>query len=77
MAKKALWGIAGLAVIVILGVVYFNGTRSVSQGAEGTIAAANRAVGAQPSSVNAKAGDAQAFHDCIVAGGGDASIEDV
>ena len=61
VAKKALWGIAGLAVIVILAVVYFNGTRAVDQGAQGTIGAADRYRGAQPSSVAAKAGDAQAF----------------
>ena len=61
VAKKALWGIAGLAVIVILGVVYFNGTRSVDQGAQGTIGGADRYRGAQPSSVNVKAGDAQEF----------------
>ncbi len=50
VAKKALWGIAGLAVIVVLAVVYFNGTRSVDQGAQGTIGAADRYRGAQPSS---------------------------
>jgi len=61
VAKKALWGIAGLAVIAILVVVYFNGTRSVDQGAQGTIGAADRYRGAQPETVNAKAGDAQAF----------------
>ena len=61
VAKKALWGIAGLAVVVILAVVYFNGTRSVDQGAQGTIGAADRYRGAQPSSVAAKAGDAQEF----------------
>ncbi len=61
VAKKALWGIAGLAVVIVLVVVYFNGTRSVDQGAQGTIGAADRYRGAQPSSVSAKAADAQAF----------------
>lgn len=61
VAKKALWGIAGLAVVVILVVVYFNGTRSVDQGAQGTIGAADRYRGAQPASVSAQAGDVQAF----------------
>ena len=42
VAKKALWGVAGLAVVVILAVVYFNGTRTVDQGAQGAIGAASR-----------------------------------
>ena len=60
VAKKALWGVAGLAVVVILAVVYFNG-RTVDQGAQGAIGAADRYRGAQPSSVDAKPGNAQAF----------------
>jgi hypothetical protein len=60
VAKKLLWGVAGLAVVVILAVVYFNG-RTVDQGAQGAIGAADRYRGAQPSSVNAKPGDAQKF----------------
>jgi hypothetical protein len=48
VAKKALWAVAGLALIVILAVVYFNGTRSVNSGAEGTIGAADRYRGTQP-----------------------------
>jgi hypothetical protein len=61
VAKKALWAVAGLAVIVILAFVWMNGTRTVNQGAEGTIGAANRAVGAQPTGVNAKLGNVDAF----------------
>jgi len=61
VAKKALWAVAGLAVIVILAVVYFNGTRSVDQGAQGTIGAADRYRGAQPAGVNAKADPVQTF----------------
>ena len=60
VAKKALWGVAGLAVVVILAVVYFNG-RTVDQGAQGAIGAADRYRGAQPGSVDAKPGNAQAF----------------
>ena len=60
VAKKALWGIAGLAVVVIVAVVYFNG-RTVDQGAQGAIGAAERYRGAQPSGVNATPGNAQAF----------------
>jgi len=61
VAKKTLWAVAGVAVAAILVFVYFNGTRSVDQGVEGTIAGANRAVGAQPASVNVPTGDVQAF----------------
>jgi anti-sigma factor RsiW len=61
VAKKTLWAVAGVAVVAILAFVYFNGTRSVDQGVEGTIAGANRAVGAQPASVNVATGDVQAF----------------
>jgi sulfur transfer complex TusBCD TusB component (DsrH family) len=60
VAKKVLWGVAGLAVVVILAVVYFNG-RTVDQGAQGAIGAADRYRGAQPGSVDAKTGNAQAF----------------
>jgi hypothetical protein len=60
VAKKVLWGIAGLAVVAILAVVYFNG-RTVDQGAQGAIGAADRYRGAQPSSVSATPGNAQAF----------------
>jgi hypothetical protein len=60
VAKKVLWGVAGLAVVVILAVVYFNG-RTVDQGAQGAIGAAERYRGAQPGSVDAKPGNAQAF----------------
>jgi len=60
VAKKVMWGIAGLAVVVILAVVYFNG-RTVDQGAQGAIGAADRYRGAQPGSVDAKPGNAQAF----------------
>ena len=60
VAKKVLWGVAGLAVVVILSVVYLNG-RTVDQGAQGAIGAADRYRGAQPSSVDAKMGNAQAF----------------
>jgi hypothetical protein len=60
VAKKVLWGVAGLAVVVILAVVYFNG-RTVDQGAQGAIGAADRYRGAQPSGVNATPGNAQAF----------------
>jgi hypothetical protein len=60
VAKKVLWGVAGLAVVVILAVVYFNG-RTVDQGAQGAIGAADRYRGAQPSSVDAKTGSAEAF----------------
>jgi len=60
VAKKALWAVAGLAVIVILAVVYYNGTRSVSGGAEGTIGAADRYRGAQPTSKDVVAPQAAA-----------------
>jgi hypothetical protein len=55
VAKKALWAIAGLAVVVILVVVYFNGARTGNQGAEGTIGAAQRYRGAQPTSADVTA----------------------
>jgi hypothetical protein len=61
VAKKALWAVAGLAVVIILGVVYFNGTRTVDQGAQGTIGGAERYRGAQPASVAANEGDVQKF----------------
>ena len=61
VAKKALWAVAGLAVVIILVVVYFNGARTVDQGAQGTIGAADRYRGAQPSSVAVKEGNAQKF----------------
>jgi anti-sigma factor RsiW len=55
VAKKALWAVAGLAVVIILVVVYYNGTRTVNRGAEGTIGAADRYRGAQPSSADVAA----------------------
>jgi hypothetical protein len=61
VAKKTLWAVAGLAAATILVVVYFNGTRSLDQGAQGTIGAADRYRGAQPTSVAAKEGNAQKF----------------
>jgi hypothetical protein len=61
VAKKALWAVAGLAVVIILGVVYFNGTRTVDQGAQGTIGGAERYRGTQPASVAVTEGDVQKF----------------
>lgn len=61
VAKKALWVVAGLAVVIILGVMYFNGGRPVDQGAQGTIGAADRYRGAQPTSVAVTEGNAQKF----------------
>ncbi len=60
VAKKALWAVAGLALAVILIVVYYNGTRSVNGGAEGTIGAAARYRGAQPSNKDVVADQAAA-----------------
>jgi len=61
VAKRALWAAAGLAVIIILGVVYFNGTRTVDQDAQGTIGGAERYRGTQPSGVAVTEGDVQKF----------------
>jgi len=61
VAKKALWAAAGLAVVIILGVVYFNGTRTVDQDAQGTIGGAERYRGTQPSGVAVTEGDVQKF----------------
>jgi hypothetical protein len=61
VAKKVLWAVAGLAVVIILGVVYFNGTRTVDQGAQGTIGGAERYRGVQPASVAVTEGDVQKF----------------
>ena len=61
VAKKALWAAAGLAVVIILGVVYFNGTRTVDQDAQGTIGGAERYRGTQPANVAVKEGDVQKF----------------
>jgi hypothetical protein len=47
--------------VIILGVVYFNGTRTVDQGAQGTIGGAERYRGAQPANVAVKEGDVQKF----------------
>lgn len=55
MAKNALWAVAGLALAVIVGVMYYNGTRTVDQGAESTIGAAQRYRGAQPIAADVKA----------------------
>jgi hypothetical protein len=60
VAKKALWAVAGLALIVIVGVGYYYGTRSVNGGAEGTIGAADRYRGAQPTATDVKAQQAAA-----------------
>jgi len=61
VAKKALWAVAGIAVIAILAVVYFTGIRTVDQGAQGTIGGAERYRGAQPAAVGVKEGNAQKF----------------
>jgi hypothetical protein len=60
-ARRALWGVAGAAVVALLVLAYRGGARPVDQGAEGTIGAAGRAVLTQPAGTAAAGGDAQAF----------------